>query len=165
MDKGQKNRARKTLFVLIGIMLLYYIPNTVYNRYFNIKLIPITENADGSDSLVVLPDGSEVFLHQDASITFTKEFPDDRRKTELRGGASVQIKKDVRPFKLKIKRCLLISNHGRLLVKKINAVKYEVLVENGDFGLEEYNKDGELENLYSLGMNDKVIIGEYAEIK
>ena len=146
-------------------MLLYYIPNTVYNRYFNIKLMPVTENANGSGSLVVLPDGSEVLLDEGGSITFTKEFPDDRRKTELRGGASLQIKKDVRPFKLKIKRCLLISNHGRLLVKKIDAVKYEVLVEKGSFGLEEYNKAGELENLYPLGINDKVIIGEYAEIK
>jgi len=156
----------KILLVLIAVLLLYYLPTTIYNRYFNIKLIPITETATGLDLTVDLPDGSKVLLHKDASIIYTKEFPDDCRKTEFRGGeAFIDIAKDVRPFTLKIKRCLFISNEGSFIIKKLKNSKYDLLVKEGIFILKEYNKEGKIDNVYTVNPGDRVLIGEYAEIK
>jgi ferric-dicitrate binding protein FerR (iron transport regulator) len=163
--KANKKIIRKALFILIVAMLLYYFPKTIYNRYLNEELMPITEMSQDIDTLVVLPDGSKVFLEKGSSITFTKEFPIDRRKTELRGGASVHIDEDIRPFKMKIKRCLLISNKGKLLVKKTDHNSYEVIVETGDFTIETYNKEGNLEYIYTKTAGDSVLIGEYVQEK
>ena len=146
-------------------MLLYYLSTTIYNRHFNITLIPVTEGLNDSGSPILLPDGSKVYLDEESSIIYTKKFPADRRKIELRGGASIDIARDLRPFKMKIRRCLFISYEGKLQLNHEEKNTYRVLIEKGSFSIEEYNEDGDLENLYSKKAGDSIFIGNYVQVK
>ncbi len=145
-------------------MLLYYIPKTIYNRHFNPQRLPVTEKALDSQKTITLPDSSVVLLLPTSSFIYTKEFPDHQRKTELKGGAIVEIKEDNRPFVMKLKRCLLVTNHAKLLVEEWEGMSYRVFVKSGELKIEEYNKSGDVENVYKIKSGDKIIIGTYVRL-
>ena len=164
LEKPTKITVKKILFAGIIILLLYYLPSTIYNRYFNVQLQPVTVKTVDSNKVIELPDGSKVYLAPASTFIYTKEFPTDRRKTELRGSASVEIIEDVRLFKMKIKRVLLITNVGELSVKEIKGGSYQIEVKKGEFSIEEYNKRGKVENLYQVLTGDKISIGAFVEV-
>lgn len=165
LEKPTKITVKKILFTAIMILLLYYLPSTIYNRYFNTQLQPITIKTVDSNKVLDLPDGSKVYLAPTSTFIYTKEFPIDRRKTELRGSGSVEITEDVRPFKMKIKRVLFITNVGELSVKEKKAGAYQVKIKKGDFSIEEYNKEGKVENLYIVHAGDEISIEAFVEVK
>lgn len=165
MEKQTKNIFRKILFVTIALLLLYYFPTTIYNRYFNPRLLPVTVHAVEDEKKIGLPDGSTVYLASGATFIYTKEFPADRRKTELRGTASVEINEDDRPFKMKLKRNLIIGNQGELLIVQKENASYELKIKKGDFSIEEYNTEGDIENVFMVHSGDKIIIGAYVKVQ
>jgi len=164
LNKSKIIKIRNILFVITAVLLLYYLPKTIYNRHFNPQRLPVTETALETSKTIDLPDGSRINLEAKSTFVYTKEFPEHQRKTELKGGAFVDIKDDSRPFVMKLKRCLLITNQGKILVKEWKGMSYEVFVKAGDLKIEEYNKSGDLENVYKIKSGKRVIIGEYVQL-
>ena len=165
MGKQSKNIFRKILFIAIALILLYYFPSTIYNRYFNPRLRPVTVKSGESEKLVKLPDGSTVYLAPKSTFIYTKEFPNDRRKTELRGTASVEVTEDTRPFKMKLKRNLIIGHQGELLITQQKNKVYELKIKSGDFSIEEYNLEGNIENIFDVHSGDEITLGAYVKMK
>lgn len=165
MKEGIKLNLRKALFVLLAILLLYYFPTTIYNRYFNPKYIPISVVTEQEQQNITLPDNSKITLAPSSKFIYTKEFPDDRRKTELQGSASVEVSQDSRPFKLKVKNCILISPKGITSIKEDKNGLVSIKVNSGNFELEEYNREGSLENIYKLDSIHIAVISNYVQIK
>ena len=127
--------AAAILFFLIGISAQYLwserVPSDFLNQYSTV-VVP-----EGQKSMIILPDGSSVWMNSGSSLKYKSSFNTRIREVEISGEAFFEVKKD--------KSRMFRVNTGSINVEvygtAFNVKNYredkrlEVTVENGNVGL------------------------------
>ena len=127
--------AAAVIFFLIGIGVQYYradkIPADFLNQYSKV-VVP-----KGQKSMIVLPDGSSVWLNSGSELKYKSSFNSRIREVELEGEAFFEVKKDKsRMFRVNT-GAISVEVYGTAFnVKNYKEEKaLEVTVENGNVGI------------------------------
>ena len=127
--------AAAVLFFLIGIAFQYYrsdkIPSEFLNQYTTI-IVP-----EGQKSMVVLPDGSNVWLNSGSRLKYKSDFNTSIRQVEMEGEAFFEVKKDKsKMFKVNA-GAINVEVYGTAFnIKNYSDEKnLEVTVESGNVGV------------------------------
>ena len=127
--------AAAVLFILFGVGYQYYraekIPAEILNQYSTI-IVP-----EGQKSMVVLPDGSNVWLNSGSCLKYKSNFNNSIREVEIEGEAFFEVKKDKsKMFKVHT-GAINIEVYGTAFnIKNYKEEKkLEVTVEDGNVGV------------------------------
>ena len=127
--------AAAIIFFLIGIAFQYYrsgkIPSDFLNQYATV-IVP-----EGQKSMVVLPDGSTIWLNSGSRLKYKNDFNSSIREVEIDGEGFFEVKKD----KSKMFRVNTGAIHIEVYGTAFNVKNYkeekklEVTVESGNVGV------------------------------
>lgn len=146
--------AAAVVFFLIGIGVQYYLtdkfPSDFLNQYSKV-VVP-----EGQKSMMVLPDGSKVWLNSGSELKFKSSFNSQIREVELEGEAFFEVTKDhSRMFRV-FTGAVSIEVYGTAFnVKNYKEEKkLEVTVESGNVGvIEDGNKLADLTKGKQVSIN------------
>jgi transmembrane sensor len=137
--------AAAIIFFTIGTAVQFFqsneIPATFLDQYSKI-VVP-----KGQKSMIVLPDGSSVWLNSGSELKYKNNFNTRIREVELIGEAFFEVKKDPSKMFRVLSGAIAVEVHGTAFnIKNYGEEKkIEVTVENGKVGiLEDGNKLTEL---------------------
>jgi len=150
-------RYAATILLLIGLSISGYL---FYNSSYNpIIYTTIKSSSNTENKIVILPDGSKVYLYADSKINFPKEFNKNIRNVKLNGEAFFKVSKDPqKPF-------IVSANNSKIKVlgtsfnvnTNLPNKNVEVFVKSGCVKL--YNKNNESNNV----ILNPGFIGTYTE--
>lgn len=122
-------RIAATFLVLIGAAAILY-----YNLRPALK-IPMENIVTGNEQKTLirtLTDGSVIFLAQNTSFSFPKEFSSEGRNVELNGEAFFDIARDEsKPFRIETDEAIIQVMGTAFTVKTRDGSRFELLVERG----------------------------------
>jgi ferric-dicitrate binding protein FerR (iron transport regulator) len=127
--------AAAVLFFLTGLAVQYFRADTIssdFLKQYSTIIVP-----EGQKSMIVLPDGSNVWLNSGSSLKYKSDFNAQIREVEIDGEAFFEVKKD--------KSRMFRVNTGSVFVEVYGTAfdvrnykeekKLEVTVENGNVGV------------------------------
>ncbi len=162
INKYTKLTAAAVLFFLIGVGFHYLTAekNKVSTEFLNQYATVIVP--EGQKSMIVLPDGSSVWLNSASTFKYKTSFNDQIRDVEIEGEAYFDVKKDkARMFRVKAGGSFVEVYGTAFNVKSYKEEKkLEVTVEHGNVGV---IKDGtQLANL--LKGEQATVLGDTKEV-
>lgn len=127
--------AAAVIFFLIGIGIQYYLTEKASSDFLNqYSKIVVPE---GQKSMIVLPDGSKVWLNAGSELKYKNSFNSRIREVELEGEAFFEVTKDLSKMFKVYSGGVSIEVYGTAFnVKNYkDEKKLEVTVENGNVGV------------------------------
>lgn len=151
--------AAAVIFFLLGIGVQFYLTDKFSSDFLNqYSKIVVPE---GQKSMIVLPDGSHVWLNSGSELKLKSSFNSQIRDVELDGEAFFEVKKDqARMFRVKT-GAISIEVYGTSFnVKNYREEKkLEIAVENGNVGvIEDGNKLADLTKGRQVSINKETNI-------
>jgi ferric-dicitrate binding protein FerR (iron transport regulator) len=135
-------RFAAVILLLISVATLYLIKNNIFNN----KVIVAT-NADQKNILITLPDGSNVHLNRNTTLTYAKNFGKTQRHVLLSGEAFFEITADAsNPFTIDAGKAII-----KVVGTSFNVIAYnetndvEVFVKTGKVIISGFGNDESLE--------------------
>ena len=136
-----------SIVILIGLSVTTYV---IFNNFSQTQFTEISSANSIKD--LILPDGSQITLNQNATIIFPKEFSDNNRTVEFSGEAFFDITKNpAKPFIIrtnKAKVTVLGTSFNVLTDKKDNIT---VTVKTGKVQLSKNKKENIILNPKDVG--------------
>jgi len=135
-----KFAAAAIVFFLIGIGVQYYLTNQYPSDFLNQYTCVVVP--EGQKSMVLLPDGSKVWMNAGSELKYRNSFNSKVREVELEGEAFFEVAKDrFKMFKVKT-GTISVEVYGTAFnVKNYKDEKrLEITVENGNVGVMESGK-------------------------
>ncbi len=124
-------------------------------KYFNPKLVALTNNSNQNTVITTLPDGTTIYLAQNSTITYAKRFVGKSRNVKLEGEAFFDVAKNPdKPFIIETKVAFVKVLGTSFNLKSTNSKNFELSVVEGKVGINlNSNKS---ENLIAIA-GDKVM--------
>ena len=127
--------AAAIIFFLIGIAVQHSFTNKITSDFlaqYSTMIVP-----EGQKSMIVLPDGSKVWLNSGSVLKYNSSFNSQNREVELEGEAFFEVKKDkLRMFRVNTGAVFIEVYGTSFNVKNYKAEKnLEVTVQNGKVGI------------------------------
>jgi ferric-dicitrate binding protein FerR (iron transport regulator) len=143
------------IFFLIGMAVQYFLTKNISPEFLNQYSTMIVP--EGQKSMIVLSDGSSIWLNSGSTLKYQNSFNSQIREVEIEGEAYFEVKEDkTRMFRVKSGAAYVEVYGTAFNVKNYKEEKkLEVTVENGNVGV---MKDGH--RLADLTKGKQVIINE-----
>lgn len=105
-------------------------------KYFNPKLVALTNSSNQNTVITTLPDGSTIYLAQNSTITYAKRFVGKSRNVKLEGEAFFDVAKNPeKPFVIETKAASVKVLGTSFNLKSTNSENFELSVVEGKVGV------------------------------
>jgi ferric-dicitrate binding protein FerR (iron transport regulator) len=113
-------------------------------KYFNPKSILLTNNTNQNTVITTLPDGTTIYLAQNATLTYPKRFVGKTRNVQLNGEAFFEVAKNPsKPFTITTKAATVKVLGTSFNLKSNNSENFELNVVEGKVGVKLNGKPNE----------------------